>query len=90
MRLKRKEAETMSQDENHLTEERLKQLIAESPEWAVGGLLSVYKNQTKDEQEIKAYYSGYEEIKSADIKFSPFWVRRAPTLMDHIEIKIVE
>lgn len=44
----------------------------------------------KDTQEIKAYFSNFEEIKSVEIKFSPFWVRRAPNLKDHIEIRIRE
>jgi len=44
----------------------------------------------KDTQEINAYFSNYEQIKSVEIKFSPFWVRRAPSLKDHIEIKIKE
>jgi len=44
----------------------------------------------KDTQEIKAYFSNYEQIKSVEIKFSPFWVRKAPSLKDHIEIRIKE
>ena len=40
----------------------------------------------KDNQEIKTYYSNFDEIKSVAIKFSPFWVQKAPSLKDHIEI----
>lgn len=44
----------------------------------------------KDRQEIQAYFSNFDEIKTAEVTFSPFWVRRAPTLMDHIEIELAE
>lgn len=44
----------------------------------------------KDRQEINAYFSNFDEIKSVAIKFSPFWVRKAPSLKDHIEIKLVD
>lgn len=42
----------------------------------------------KDEQEIKAYFSNFDEIKNVTIKFSPFWVNKAPSLKDNIRIKI--
>jgi hypothetical protein len=42
----------------------------------------------KDTQEIKAYFSNFDSVKSVTIKFSPFWVTKAPTLKDHIEIKL--
>lgn len=42
----------------------------------------------KDNQEIQAYFSSFDAIKNVEIKFSPFWVTRAPNLKDHIEIKI--
>jgi len=42
----------------------------------------------KDKQGIRAYFSDFSEIQSVEVKFSPFWVFRSPTLKDHIEIKI--
>ncbi|MFA5051773.1 MAG: hypothetical protein WC544_01775 [Patescibacteria group bacterium] len=42
----------------------------------------------KDAQEIKAYFSHFDEIKDVQIKFSPFWVTKAPQLKDHIEIRL--
>jgi hypothetical protein len=42
----------------------------------------------KDAQTIKEYFSNFDEVKSVAIKFSPFWVTKAPTLKDHIEIKL--
>ncbi len=43
-----------------------------------------------DEQEIKAYFSNFDQIGDVSIKFSPFWVSTAPSLKDHIEIKLLE
>ncbi len=43
-----------------------------------------------DAQEIKAYFSHFDQIKEVQIKFSPFWVTKAPQLKDHIEIKLVK
>ncbi len=40
----------------------------------------------KDLQEIKMYYSNFDEIKNVIVKFSPFWIQKAPSLKDHIEI----
>lgn len=44
----------------------------------------------KDAQEIKTYFSHFDQIKDVQIKFSPFWVRKAPQLKDHIEIKLTK
>lgn len=41
----------------------------------------------KDTQEIKAYFAGFDEIESVQIRFSPFWLKKTPSLKDHIEIK---
>lgn len=40
----------------------------------------------KDLQEIKTYYSNFDEIENVTVKFSPFWMQKAPSLKDHIEI----
>lgn len=49
------------------------------------------KNLTnKDKQEIRTYFLGFDQIKHVDVKFSPFWVFKSPSLLDKIEIKIVE
>ncbi len=44
----------------------------------------------KDEQQIKSYFSKFDSIGEVEVKFSPFWVTKAPKLKDHIEIKIAE
>ncbi|MFA6391189.1 MAG: baseplate J/gp47 family protein [Patescibacteria group bacterium] len=42
----------------------------------------------RDKQEIKTYFLDFPEIQNVDVKFSPFWVFRSPSLKDHIEIVI--
>jgi len=44
----------------------------------------------KDKQTIQAYFANFEEVKEVKIRFSPFWVFRAPALEDHIEIRLIE
>jgi len=41
-----------------------------------------------DADTIKAYLKSFESIADVEVSFSPFWVRRAPRLFDHIEITI--
>jgi hypothetical protein len=41
-----------------------------------------------DAKGVRFYFTGFENIKEAEIIFSPFWVRAVPSLADHIEIKI--
>lgn len=41
-----------------------------------------------DEQEIKTYFSNFEEVKDVQVTFRPFWIKRAPALIDHIVIEI--
>ncbi|MFA5070646.1 MAG: hypothetical protein WC528_05200 [Patescibacteria group bacterium] len=41
----------------------------------------------KDRQQITAYFSEFDTIENVEVKFSPFWVFKAPALKDHIEIK---
>lgn len=42
----------------------------------------------RDKQDIRTYFLDFPEIQSVEVKFSPFWVLRSPSLKDHIEIKI--
>ncbi|MFA6525015.1 MAG: hypothetical protein WCT33_01945 [Patescibacteria group bacterium] len=44
----------------------------------------------RDKQEIKTYFLDFPEIQNVDVKFSPFWVFRSPSLKDHIEIVITK
>lgn len=44
----------------------------------------------RDKQEIRTYFLDFSEIQNVDVKFSPFWVFRSPSLKDHIEIVIVK
>ena len=41
----------------------------------------------KDRQQITAYFSDFDTIEKVEVKFSPFWIFKAPALKDHIEIK---
>jgi hypothetical protein len=41
-----------------------------------------------DRQEINSYFSRFDEIQAVEVKFSPFWVVRAPALANHIEVRI--
>ncbi len=42
------------------------------------------------EEDLKLYFSQFESIQSIHVEFSPFWVKKAPLLTDHIHIKIAE
>ena len=44
----------------------------------------------KDKQEIRTYFLDFDQVKHVDVKFSPFWVFKSPSLPDKIEIEIVE
>ena len=48
------------------------------------------KLTAKDEQAIRDYFAGYDEILNVTVRFSPFWLRRTPTLSDHIDIRLSE
>lgn len=53
-------------------------------------LLDRTKIVNKDEQDIKTYFSNFEEVKDVEITFRPFWIKRAPALVDHILIQIAD
>ncbi len=40
----------------------------------------------KNQSEISKYYENFDYVKGAEVSFSPFWVSRAPSLSDNIEI----
>ncbi len=44
----------------------------------------------KPEKEVLAILEANKEIERATIAFSPFWIKRMPTLKDHIELRIKE
>ncbi|MFC1687525.1 hypothetical protein ACFL0L_03010 [Patescibacteria group bacterium] len=44
----------------------------------------------KDVLEIKAYFSNFDEVEQVSVDFSPFWLRKTPSLMDHIDIELTE
>jgi len=44
----------------------------------------------KDAQQISTYFSTFDEVQSVEIDFSPFWLKRTPSLLDHLEIRINE
>ncbi len=44
----------------------------------------------KDAQQIRTYYSNFDEVSEAAVHFAPFWVTKSPSLVDHIEIKVAQ
>jgi len=40
--------------------------------------------------DIVAYFRGYDDITNVTVSFYPFWVTRAPLLVDHIAIRIAK
>ncbi|MBI4653268.1 hypothetical protein HY750_03385 [Candidatus Kuenenbacteria bacterium] len=40
-------------------------------------------------KELEEYFSQFNEIQKAEIKFSPFWTTRTPKIKDHVEIIIL-
>lgn len=42
----------------------------------------------KSENEVKKYLEAFEEVESVDVRFSPFWVKKTPSLVDHISISV--
>ncbi|MDP2630332.1 MAG: hypothetical protein Q8P56_02895 [Candidatus Uhrbacteria bacterium] len=40
------------------------------------------------QDDITAYFTGYDDISNVSVAFYPFWVKRAPLLLDHITIQI--
>lgn len=43
-----------------------------------------------EQSEVQDYFIGFEDVKSVDVEFSPFWVKRVPNLVDRIEIVLVK
>lgn len=43
----------------------------------------------RNRQEILEHFGQFPEVARVDVRFSPFWVLRAPSLADHIEIKLL-
>lgn len=41
-------------------------------------------------KELKEYFSQFNEIQKAEIKFSPFWIKKIPKIKEHVEIIISE
>lgn len=44
----------------------------------------------RDRQEMLSYFSQFDDIAKTIVHFSPFWVLRAPSLPDHIDIKLLD
>lgn len=44
----------------------------------------------RSEQEVKTLLSVSEAVSSVNVTFTPFWLKRVPTLKDHISIDIAE
>ncbi len=43
-----------------------------------------------NENEIKNYFTAFDDVKSLDIKFSPFWVKRVPNVVDRVDIILIK
>ncbi len=41
----------------------------------------------KDRNDIQRYFAQYSFVSKAEVNFSPFWVFKTPSLVDHIEIR---
>lgn len=41
-----------------------------------------------DAKGVRFFFTQYENIKDAEVIFSPFWVKTVPSLADHVEIRI--
>lgn len=42
----------------------------------------------RKDEEVKMYFNSDPKVENVEVLFSPFWVRRVPTLKDHIEIVV--
>jgi hypothetical protein len=42
-----------------------------------------------DTDGVKDYFNGIDGVERVDITFRPFWLKRMPVLVDHIEFKVV-
>lgn len=51
-------------------------------------ILDVKNFTGKTEHEIENYLNGFEEVKSIKVQFSPFWLKRTPSLTDNIILKV--
>ncbi|OGY81664.1 MAG: hypothetical protein A3F54_01215 [Candidatus Kerfeldbacteria bacterium RIFCSPHIGHO2_12_FULL_48_17] len=43
-----------------------------------------------DAQQVRTYFGNFPEIAAVDVHFSPFWIRRTPSLIDHVEIILAQ
>lgn len=41
-----------------------------------------------NKKQVEIYYKSFDQIKDVDIVFTPFWVKRVPKMLDHIEINV--
>lgn len=53
-------------------------------------LLAKDKMVKLSKSELISYLQNFKEIKSADVKFFPFWVNRVPSFTDHIIVEIAK
>lgn len=44
----------------------------------------------RSRSDVRSYFSQFQDIDSIDVRFSPFWTFRTPTLPDHIRVKLIE
>ncbi len=51
-------------------------------------LMDKTKLTNRSEQDIREYLTGFDEIASIDLDFSPFWVTRAPSVADNITLTV--
>ena len=77
-------------NDNHEKQKKLTSIYLEGGIALRGDSLVLDKDKIAGmtEKEAKEYFAGFPSIKEAEIKFSPFWVKKIPTLQDHIKINI--
>ncbi|OGY44791.1 MAG: hypothetical protein A2729_02805 [Candidatus Buchananbacteria bacterium RIFCSPHIGHO2_01_FULL_39_14] len=65
-------------------------LLASSVLAQAASLIDKAKLTGLTEEQVQSYFSQFPQIKSVQIKFKPFWLKKTPRLQDKIEIKIGE
>ncbi|MFC1597986.1 baseplate J/gp47 family protein [Patescibacteria group bacterium] len=55
---------------------------------AQSSILDGEKLTNKTEAEVSTYLTGFDEVESVELQFSPFWVTRTPALVENITIRV--
>ncbi|MFH1171665.1 MAG: baseplate J/gp47 family protein [bacterium] len=66
------------------------QVVAETILRSTSPIFSPQALTGMDRQEIDDHFNQFDEVQEVSVRFSPFWVLRAPRLPDHIKILLKE